>query len=126
MSATEEELRHRLTRALSEVSHAEGVLATSLQSLNSGAARAAKVAVSSDVSDAYARLRIGIDPPSYDAVDHVLSKFKAGERAAVDKAVADAAQAALTFVRQGAEAAMNKFNAGEEKPKKKSGKSAKA
>jgi PTH1 family peptidyl-tRNA hydrolase len=70
-------------------------------------------------SDAYARLRIGIDPPSYDAVDHVLSKFKAGERAAVDKAVADAAQAALTFVRQGAEAAMNKFNAGEEKPKKK-------
>lgn len=71
-------------------------------------------------TDAYARLRIGIDAPSYDAVDHVLSKFKPGERAAVDKAVADAAQAVLTFVRQGAEAAMNQFNAGEEKPKKKS------
>jgi PTH1 family peptidyl-tRNA hydrolase len=69
-------------------------------------------------TDAYARLRIGIDQPSYDAVDHVLSKFKPGERAAVDRAVADAAQAVLTFARQGAEAAMNKFNAGEEKPKK--------
>lgn len=62
-------------------------------------------------TDAYARLRIGIDPPSHDAVDHVLSKFKPGERAAVDGAVADAAQAVLTFIRQGAEAAMNRFNA---------------
>ncbi len=70
-------------------------------------------------SDAYARLRIGIDAPSYDAVDHVLSKFKPGERATVDRAVADAAQAVLTFARQGAEFAMNRFNAGEEKPRKK-------
>ena len=58
MSATvEEELRHRLTLALSEVSRAEGVLATTLRSLDSGAVRAAKVAVSVDVSDAFARLR---------------------------------------------------------------------
>jgi PTH1 family peptidyl-tRNA hydrolase len=69
-------------------------------------------------TDAYARLRIGIDQPSFDAVDHVLSKFKPGERKTVDDAVASAAQAVLTFVRQGAEATMNKFNAGEEKPKK--------
>jgi PTH1 family peptidyl-tRNA hydrolase len=69
-------------------------------------------------TDAYARLRIGIDQPSYDAVDHVLSKFKPGERKAVDDAIANAAQATLTFIRQGAEDTMNKFNAGEEKPKK--------
>jgi peptidyl-tRNA hydrolase, PTH1 family len=69
-------------------------------------------------TDAYARLRIGIDQPSFDAVDHVLSKFRPGERKTVDDAVASAAQATLTFVRQGAEATMNKFNAGEEKPKK--------
>src|SRR5262245_50939690 len=61
-------------------------------------------------TDAYARLRIGIDQPSFDAVDHVLSKFKPGERKAVDDAVANASQAALTFIRQGAEATMNKFN----------------
>jgi|SRR5579883_631344 len=69
-------------------------------------------------TDGYTRLRIGVGEPSFDAVDHVLSKFKPGERPAVDDAVAQAAQAALLFVRKGAEAAMNKFNAGEEKPKK--------
>lgn len=69
-------------------------------------------------TDAYTRLRIGVGAPSFDAVDHVLTKFKPGERAAVDDAVANAARAALLWVQQGAEAAMNKFNAGEEKPKK--------
>ena len=70
-------------------------------------------------TDAYNRLRIGVGEPNFgDAVDHVLSKFKAGERKTVDEAVATAAQAALTWLRQGVEPAMNKFNAGEEKPKK--------
>jgi PTH1 family peptidyl-tRNA hydrolase len=64
-------------------------------------------------TDAYTRLRIGVGAPAVDAVDHVLSKFKPGERAAVEDAVAVAAQAALTWVRQGAEAAMNRFNGGE-------------
>jgi peptidyl-tRNA hydrolase, PTH1 family len=63
-------------------------------------------------TDAYTRLRIGVGEPNFgDAVDHVLSKFKAGERKAVDDAIATAAQAALVWVRQGAEAAMNRFNA---------------
>jgi hypothetical protein len=59
MSAAEaeEELRRRLTLALSEVSRAQDVLTSTLQSLNSGAVRAAKVAVSADVSDAFAGLR---------------------------------------------------------------------
>ncbi len=64
-------------------------------------------------TDAYARLRIGVGAPAFDAVDHVLSKFKPGERAAVEEAVANAARAALIWVRQGPEAAMNQFNGGE-------------
>lgn len=73
-------------------------------------------------TDAYSRLRIGVGQPGPgDAVDHVLSRFKSGERPAVDDAIAAAAQAALLWVKSGAEAAMNKFNGsdGEEKPKKK-------
>src|SRR5262245_18017459 len=65
-------------------------------------------------TDAYARLRIGVGEPGHDAVDHVLSKFKPGERRAIEEAVATAAQAALVWVRQGTEAAMNRFNGGED------------
>ena len=57
MDVDVEELRARLTSALSEVTRAESVLATTLRSLDSGAVRAAKVSVSTDVSDAFARLR---------------------------------------------------------------------
>lgn len=65
-------------------------------------------------SDAYARLRIGVGQPEPgDAVDFVLSKFRPGERAAAEDAVAQAAQAALVWVRHGTEAAMNRFNGGE-------------
>ncbi len=72
-------------------------------------------------TDGYTRLRIGVGQPTVgDAVDHVLSKFKPGERAAVDNAIADASQAALVWVRQGAEICMNRFNGSDdkEKPKK--------
>ena len=75
-------------------------------------------------TDAYARLRIGVGQPTVgEAVDFVLSKFKPGERAAVEEAVANAAQAALVWVRSGLEACMNRFNGGddpkaEKKPKK--------
>jgi peptidyl-tRNA hydrolase, PTH1 family len=75
-------------------------------------------------TDGYTRLRIGVGQPGPgDAVDHVLSKFKPGERKAVEDAIAIATQAALTWIRQGAETAMNRFNGGddpqgEKKPKK--------
>jgi PTH1 family peptidyl-tRNA hydrolase len=59
----------------------------------------------------YARLRIGVDAPRDDAVDHVLGKFRPAERATIDDAVALAAQAVMAWVRQGVEAAMNKYNA---------------
>ena len=73
-------------------------------------------------TDSYTRVRIGVGEPVVgDAVDHVLSKFKPGERKAIDDAITNAGQAALVWLRQGTEAAMNRFNAGEEKndkPKK--------
>jgi PTH1 family peptidyl-tRNA hydrolase len=74
-------------------------------------------------TDEYTRLRIGVGQPEPgDAVDHVLSKFRPGERKAVEDAIATAAQAALVWVRQGTAAAMNRFNGPddpvEKKPKK--------
>jgi peptidyl-tRNA hydrolase, PTH1 family len=75
----------------------------------------------------YARLRIGVGSPNehWDAADYVLSRFKPAERAAVDDAVALAAQAVLVWVRQGAEACMNRFNAEPKPPKPKKEKPAK-
>ena len=60
-------------------------------------------------------LRIGVGEPTVgDAVDHVLSKFKPGERKAIEEAIATAAQAALVWIRQGVEACMNRFNGGDD------------
>ena len=70
-------------------------------------------------TDEYPRLRIGVGSPGeyLDAADYVLSRFKPGERAAVDGAVAQAAQAVLLWVRQGIDVCMNRVN-GEPKPDK--------
>jgi PTH1 family peptidyl-tRNA hydrolase len=60
---------------------------------------------------AYPRLRIGVGAPdAADAVDHVLSRFRAGERAAIDEAVGRAAEAAAVWVRSGIGQAMNQYN----------------
>ena len=60
----------------------------------------------------YARLRIGVGaPPEDEAIDHVLGRFRPSERAVIDDAVALAAQAVVFWVREGVEAAMNKYNA---------------
>lgn len=71
-------------------------------------------------TDEYPRLRIGVGQPGPgEAVDHVLSRFKPGERKAVEDAIARAAEAALVWVRQGIEACMNRANGPDEpKPKK--------
>ncbi len=57
MTAPKDELRRRLTAALSEVTLAEGALETTLRELGSGGVRAEKVAVTPVVSEAFARLR---------------------------------------------------------------------
>lgn len=70
-------------------------------------------------TDAYPRLRIGVGQPDPgEAVDFVLSRFKPGEKDAVEKAVSEAAAAALIWAAKGIEACMNAVNGGPPKPKK--------
>ena len=68
----------------------------------------------------YARLRIGVGSPDehVGAADHVLSRFKPGERRAVDDAVAVAAQAVIVWIREGVDRCMNRVN-GEPMPERK-------
>ncbi|MBV9124273.1 MAG: aminoacyl-tRNA hydrolase [Planctomycetes bacterium] len=59
----------------------------------------------------YPRLRLGVGaPPEEDAIEHVLGRFRPGERPVVEEAVSLAAQAVLVWVHQGMEACMNQFN----------------
>jgi len=59
----------------------------------------------------YGRLRIGVDAPGQDnMVDHVLGRFKSGERAVIDDAVATAAQGVDLWVREGIQKCMNQYN----------------
>jgi PTH1 family peptidyl-tRNA hydrolase len=60
---------------------------------------------------AYPRLRIGVDAPGQeDMVDHVLSRFKAGQRKVIEDAVSTAAQGVELWVRNGIQECMNKYN----------------
>jgi PTH1 family peptidyl-tRNA hydrolase len=61
-------------------------------------------------SPEYPRLRIGVGDPDADAVDHVLGKFKLGERAVIADSVARAAEAVLLWAKDGIAACMNRFN----------------
>jgi len=58
----------------------------------------------------YARLRIGVDAPSHDAVDHVLGRFKPGEHDVIEDAIARAVQAVIVWGKQGVQACMNQYN----------------
>lgn len=66
----------------------------------------------------YPRLRIGIDPkpPRVPQADYVLGKFTPAQREWVDPALGRAAGAVVTWIDEGIETAMNRFNA-EDKPK---------
>jgi PTH1 family peptidyl-tRNA hydrolase len=66
---------------------------------------------------AYPRLRIGVGGPKEDAVDHVLSRFRPGERPVIDDAIIKAVQAVIAWAHQGIEACMNRFNPDEKKDK---------
>ncbi len=70
------------------------------------------------VGDAFPRLRIGVGrgDPQWDLSDHVLSRFARDERDIAIAAVARAADAVETFVEEGIEAAMSRFNGEPEKP----------
>ena len=64
-------------------------------------------------TNAFARLKIGIGRPTHgrdENVDFLLSAPRGDERVELDTAVAIAADAALAWATEGAEAAMNRFN----------------
>jgi PTH1 family peptidyl-tRNA hydrolase len=58
----------------------------------------------------YSRLRIGVDAPGEDAVEHVLGRFRPSERPIIDDAVSLAVQAVVTWTHKGIEACMNQYN----------------
>lgn len=60
-------------------------------------------------TDGFARLRVGIGR-SGETVDHVLSTFKPWERELAEEAIASAADAVDVWLRDGLEAAMNRYN----------------
>lgn len=60
----------------------------------------------------FARVRIGVGRPESgrDAADHVLSRFRKDERAALDHIIAQAQDAVVTILSEGSQASMNIFN----------------
>ena len=69
----------------------------------------------------FPRLRVGIGrpPPRWDAADYVLGKFDDDDRPVMDVAIKKAADAVECWVGDGAQVAMNKFNANQPPSKKK-------
>ena len=63
-------------------------------------------------SENYLRIRIGVGekPREYDLADYVLSHFSAEERERLDAGLIDAANAAVLILKEGADAAMNRYN----------------
>ena len=58
----------------------------------------------------FPRLRVGIGKVEGDWIDHVLKEFSATEREHIDKAIPCAADAIETFVTDGVQTTMNRFN----------------
>jgi peptidyl-tRNA hydrolase, PTH1 family len=58
----------------------------------------------------YARLKIGVDAPGDDAIDHVLGRFRPGEKPAIEDALQRSAQAVMVWVCQGVQTCMNQYN----------------
>ncbi|MCH2161031.1 MAG: aminoacyl-tRNA hydrolase [Phycisphaerales bacterium] len=62
-------------------------------------------------SDQWARLRIGIDEPGEIPLkNYVLGRFRPDQKALVEPALDQAAEAAATWVSQGLDSTMNRFN----------------
>jgi PTH1 family peptidyl-tRNA hydrolase len=59
----------------------------------------------------YSRLRIGVGAADGgELIDHVLGRFRPGEKAVIEDAVGTAAQAVMVWVERGTEACMNQYN----------------
>ena len=64
-------------------------------------------------TDAFIRLRIGIDPPGRpvgEGTKYLLAPFKRAQKQEVDEVVSYAAEAVESILAEGAEKAMTKFN----------------
>ena len=63
-------------------------------------------------TDQFARLRVGVGRGDRrrDVADHVLARFEGAEREEIDRAIARAADAIETFVDDGIDTMMNRFN----------------
>ena len=61
----------------------------------------------------FPRIKVGVGakPPRMDLADYVLSRFGAGEQKLMEEAFGEAAEAAVMMMADGAERAMNHFNA---------------
>jgi peptidyl-tRNA hydrolase, PTH1 family len=58
----------------------------------------------------YSRLRIGVGAGEEDLIDHVLGRFRPSERPVIEDALSLAVQAVSTWVGQGADVCMNRYN----------------
>ena len=69
-------------------------------------------------TEEFPRVRVGVGrgDPRRDLADHVLARFDDDERDEVDRAIARAADAVETFLAEGIEAAMSRYNRAEESP----------
>ena len=56
------------------------------------------------------RIRVGIGEPEYDSVDYVLSKPLKEEKELIDKALENAKDALVMYLKKGFEVAMNNYN----------------
>ncbi len=78
---------------------------------SSGGHNGLKSILSSLGTDRFPRLRVGIGSSQTDAARHVLARFTDEERAAIDRAVAEAAEAVFAWLREGdIEACMTRFH----------------
>jgi PTH1 family peptidyl-tRNA hydrolase len=78
---------------------------------SSGGHNGLKSILSSLGTDRFPRLRVGIGRSQTDAARHVLARFTDEERAAIDRAVAEAAEAVFAWLREGdIEACMTRFH----------------
>lgn len=61
-------------------------------------------------TEAFSRLRLGIDRAGEGLVDHVLGRFSKAERAVMDEAMIDATRGVAMWLARGIDACMNEFN----------------
>ena len=67
-------------------------------------------------SDAFCRLRVGIGKPIGSQTQYVLGRFAPDEQETIDKAIIRAADAVCTWVNNGVDESMNRFNVNNGEP----------